>query len=254
MTPSSSGPAQTFIVVPCYNEAARFQVERFRTFLEMHPSVSFVLVSDGSSDATVAVLKHVQQGFEPRVFVIDRKENRGKAETVREGMLYALDLNEAEVIGFWDADLATPLEAIFDMLPVLESQPAIQMVFGARVKLLGRQIHRKTMRHYLGRVFATTVSTMLSLAIYDTQCGAKLFRATHGLRSMCSEPFITRWVFDVELIARWVRLNSFDKKAVEESIYEYPLHVWEDIAGSKLKPRDFLKGLLDVVRIYRKYF
>lgn len=240
-------------MVPCYNEASRFQVDKFRTFLELHPSISFVLVNDGSRDETISVLKRVQQGFEQRVYIIDRKENRGKAETVREGMLYALDHRGADIVGFWDADLATPLEAIFDMLPVLESRPEIQMVFGARVKLLGRHIHRKTARHYLGRVFATTVSTMLHLAIYDTQCGAKLFRASDRLNSICSEPFITRWVFDVELIARWIRLNQFDMKAVEASIYEYPLHAWEDVAGSKLKSTDFLKGLRDVVRIYRKY-
>jgi glycosyltransferase involved in cell wall biosynthesis len=246
-------PLDTFIVVPCYNEAARFQVEQFRSFLALHPSVSFVLVSDGSRDETVSVLKRVEQGFESRTHIIDRKENRGKAETVREGMLYALENRGADIVGFWDADLATPLEAIFDMLDVLASRPEIQMVFGARVKLLGRDIRRKTARHYLGRVFATVVSTMLRLPIYDTQCGAKLFRATDDVRRICEEPFLTRWVFDVELIARWIRLNRFDLKTVEGSIYEYPLHAWEDVAGSKLKPSDFLKGLLDVVRIYRKY-
>ena len=242
------------IVVPCYNEASRLPVAHFREYLQQHPNLSFVLVNDGSSDDTSATLKQVQQGLENQVHVIDRAENRGKGESVREGMLYALDNLSPEVVGFWDADLATPLEAIGDLRPLLEQHPEVQMVFGSRVNLLGRHIKRQTVRHYLGRIFATSVSVMLRLPIYDTQCGAKLFRATPDLKHILSEgPFITRWVFDVELIARWIRFNRFAMDRVRQSIYEFPLYRWEDVGGSKVKPHDFLKAFVDVVRIYWTY-
>ena len=144
-----------------------------------------ILVNDGSRDNTAITLERVQQQAPERVFIIDRKENKGKAETVREGMLYGLRLSPGpEVIGFWDADLATPLEAVFDLLPILENRANVQMVFGARVSLLGRKILRNPARHYLGRIFATTVSWMLKLPIYDTQCGAKLFRASSQLETI----------------------------------------------------------------------
>jgi dolichyl-phosphate beta-glucosyltransferase len=93
----------------------------------------------------------------------------------------------------------------------------------------------------------------LGLPIYDTQCGAKLFRVGARTRSLFRDPFLSRWVFDVELIARYiVSVGSAQKAAC--GIYEYPLHTWTDVRGSKLKPTDFFVAFSDVVRIYWKYF
>ncbi len=179
--------------------------------------------------------------------------NQGKAEAVRAGMLQALDNFGPEAVGFWDADLATPLDLVSNLLAVLETQPAIEMVFGARVQLLGRRVERRAMRHYLGRIFATAVSNMLHLAIYDTQCGAKLFRVTPDTRRIFAEPFLSRWVFDVEILARYLALYGHDIRRLEQSIYEYPLEVWTDIAGSRVHAGDFLIAFWDVFRIHRKY-
>jgi dolichyl-phosphate beta-glucosyltransferase len=57
----------------------------------------------------------------------------------------------------------------------------------------------------------------------------------------------------VELIARWIRLNRFQRDLVRGTIFEYPLFSWEDVEGSKVKPRDFLRAFVDVIRIYRRY-
>ena len=138
-------------------------------------------------------------------------------------MLHALALDGCKITGFWDADLATPLEQIVDLAAVLLADPKLLMVFGARVRLLGRNIQRQPVRHYLGRCFATTASTLLRLPIYDTQCGAKLFRITPELGVVLADPFQSRWIFDVELLARFMARHRGAPDAVRDRIYEYPL-------------------------------
>ncbi len=125
---------------------------------------------------------------------------------------------------------------------------------GSRVKLLGKRIERRPLRHYLGRVFATAVSLALSLHVYNTQCGAKLFRVSASLNELFAEPFRSRWIFDVEIIARLVK-NRRGKKLPQpqEVVYEMPLTEWRDIRGSKVKPYDFVKAIIELARIYNHY-
>ncbi|HEY6991736.1 MAG TPA: glycosyltransferase [Bryobacteraceae bacterium] len=251
--PASSDTRNLCLIVPCYNEASRLDVESLRRFLCGDFRGHLVFVDDGSRDNTLQVLEQLQHGYEDRTAILACKPNRGKGEAVRSGILHALETFEPEIVGFWDADLATPLDTVYRFLRVLESHPEIEMVFGSRVKLLGRDVRRRATRHYLGRVFATAVSTMLRLPIYDTQCGAKLFRVESHTRRLFADPFLSKWVFDVEIIARYLQLCNGDPKRVEKVIYEYPLETWIDIAGSKVRPADFFRAFLDVLRIRRKY-
>jgi dolichyl-phosphate beta-glucosyltransferase len=243
----------TAIVVPCYNEALRLKTAEFIACARACPDICFLLVDDGSRDATWSVLERLRDEGGPSLRILRKPRNGGKAEAVRDGMNYAIEHLAPEFVGFWDADLATPLEAIEDLRCILLRRPSIEMVFGARVQLLGRRVERRPIRHYLGRIFATVVSTMLRLPIYDTQCGAKIFRATPQLAQVLAEPFVSKWVFDVEIIARFIRLNHGDPAVVASRIYEFPLSVWEDVAGSKVRSSDFLKAFRDVFRIYRRY-
>ncbi|MEE8509080.1 MAG: glycosyltransferase [Myxococcota bacterium] len=241
------------IVVPCFNEAERLPVERFASFPEQEPSVRFLFVNDGSTDSTLELLRKLQSRNPERFGFLDLETNRGKAEAVRRGMLAAFE-QQPSYAGYWDADLATPLDEIPRFVALLEERPALEMVLGSRVKLLGRIIERHAMRHYGGRVLATLSSMALNLAVYDTQCGAKLFRRTAGTTALFAEPFVTNWLFDVELLARFVReRRGTDRPRAEDAIYEFALHEWRDISGSNIRARDFFVALTEIAKIYRRY-
>jgi dolichyl-phosphate beta-glucosyltransferase len=240
------------IAVPCYNEELRLQVDQFVAFARDHADIHLLFVNDGSTDGTAALLQQLQAANPERISVLDQRPNAGKAEAVRNGMLQGL-ASGAEYVGFWDADLATPLDAIEPLLNVMTARPALEMVFGSRVRLLGRRVERQPLRHYLGRCFATAASLVLHLPIYDTQCGAKIFRATPNLASVLSKKFISRWIFDVEILGRFVQLNGGNAVPLQSTIFEYPLHEWYDIAGTRLKPLDFFKAFGELWTIRSTY-
>lgn len=243
----------TVIVIPCYNEAERLAVERLRAYVQSEPSVRLLFVDDGSQDATRERLASFVAEIGDAGQLLALPENCGKGEAVRRGLLQAF-AEEPRYAGYWDADLSAPLEAVADLRAVLEADPRIELVLGARVKLLGWAIERRALRHYLGRVFATVASQMLGLAVYDTQCGAKLLRVTERTRELFADPFLSRWVFDVELLARWIEgARAGALPPPEEALREHPLREWRHVPGSKIRPRDAWNVAADLVRIYARY-
>jgi glycosyltransferase involved in cell wall biosynthesis len=241
------------VVVPCYNEASRLDTGAFLEFLSQDRGISILFVNDASTDNTLTILQQLQSRCSEKIRVLNKLKNGGKGEAVRDGMLEAIRRGGSQAVGFWDADLATPLDAIPELLSELEKNDHLEMVLGSRVRLLGRDVHRKAIRHYLGRVFATVASILLSLHVYDTQCGAKLFRVTPQLEEILATPFCSRWVFDVEILARYIVANKDHRDHIDTTIYEYPLRKWEDVAGSKVHPLDFIVAFGDLLRIYQHY-
>jgi dolichyl-phosphate beta-glucosyltransferase len=226
---------QTAIVVPCYNEATRLVPEEFVACVLAQPALSFVFVDDGSTDGTFEVLSRTAPRAPNQISTLKLEGNVGKAEAVRRGVLKAFE-SEAELIGFWDADLATPLYNIEEFARILE-EPRLQLAMGSRVRLLGRRVQRDGFRHYTGRGFATLAALALQLPVYDTQCGAKLFRANATLREVFAEPFELGWSFDVEMLARLVRFARRNGVDPATQIVEVPLKEWIDAPGSKLRAR-----------------
>ena len=236
-----SGESVT-IVVPCFDEVGRLDVVALRQ-LATAMAGRVLLVDDGSRDGTgeVATDAAARHPHELGTLVLGR--NGGKGEAVRRGMLTAL-ADGAELTGYYDADLATPPAEMARLVEVLRQDPDLVAVLGARVALLGHRIERSLVRHYLGRLFATASSQVLGLPVYDTQCGAKVFRDSPVLRAALSTPFTSRWAFDVELLGR---LGA----GGDGGFLEVPLGQWHDVGGSKLRPRDAVTAAADLLRVRR---
>jgi len=244
-------PPGLALVVPCYNEADRLRPEAFLQFLATHPGVRLVMVDDGSEDGTGEVLEGLRGAAPAAVTTLRHSPRRGKAEAVRTGILEGI-AQHAALVGFFDADLSTPLRAIDDFLTVLRDRPEVEFVLGSRVMVMGRAVKRKAARHYLGRAFATAVSHALDLPVYDTQCGAKILRANAATAALFAAPFRSRWIFDVELIARYLRLPvAPGEPPRRDRLYELVLAEWHDTPGSKLRWHDFARAVVEVGYIWR---
>ncbi len=235
------------VVVPCFNEEKRLDGETFLDYVRRHPDVGFLFVDDGSRDGTAERLEHLRSNAPNAIAVHSMAKNSGKAEAVRTGMLLAL-AEDRESVGYWDADLSTPLDEITRFRDILRADAAILAVLGCRVRRLGADVRRRNVRHYMGRIFATAASIVLRLPVYDTQCGAKLFRVDARVREVFGSPLSSRWVFDVEVIARL--RSGLDDVQAQRLFYEQPLRRWNDVSGSKLGPGHMLIALLDLLRIW----
>jgi dolichyl-phosphate beta-glucosyltransferase len=238
------------LVVPCFNESERFSAEAFANALLEQPQLHFCFVNDGSKDATEAVLQAFCARFPARTELISLPQNAGKAEALRQGLLRTIEQGHA-FVGYWDADLATPLNAAPAFYTLLLSNDHIDIVMGSRVRLLGRNIARTPYRHYLGRLFATLASLALNLPVYDTQCGAKLMRNSRWLKLALDEPLGSRWCFDIVLIARY--LLDCVEHGNDPEIFELPLDTWIDVKGSKLTLWDGARAFMSLAKIAMQY-
>ena len=243
---------RVILVVPCYIEAARLAPAEFLAALPARPWLSLLFVDDGSTDGTVRVLESIEQACPGPGQMLALSKNCGKAEAVRTGVLEA-ERAHPDFIGFWDADLSTPLDAIDDFVALARRRPEMDCIIGSRVNLMGRSVERRMARHYVSRVFATAASHALDLPVYDTQCGAKLFRVRGDVLRVFDRPFHSRWIFDVEILERYLTLPVQDGGPPRRArIYELVLPSWHEVPGSKLRAWDFLWSFVEVFGVWRR--
>jgi len=244
---------KTALTIPCYNEEKRLEPEIYRRFLEKHEDIDLIFVDDGSSDGTFSLLQTIAEQNPGRAFALRLAVNSGKAEAVRQGVLDTFRRGY-EFGGYWDADNATPLRLAPELTACLRDEN-LEMVMGSRVNILGKRIRRSSGRHYLGRLFGTLASFILGQQIYDTQCGAKVFRNSEVMRGAFSQAFETGWTFDLELIARTIlaKRAAAPGAPAHTFIIEHPLDEWLDVPGSKLKSSHGFRILRDLWKVYSRY-
>jgi len=215
------------------------------------PQTSWIFVNDGSTDETQKTLTEIAKNSNSEV--IELPSNGGKAEAVRQGLLRALQTkNETQTprwVGFIDADTSfSPKEIprFLELATALEQdQPTVEAVWAARVALLGRDIQRTAYRHYVGRILATLMNSAVPQLPYDSQAGLKLFKANPKLTQILSQPFKTRWLFDVELLQRWQATTGSPM-----TIWEEPLNYWIEAPGSRITFRSYAQISKEIIQLF----
>ena len=231
------------IVVPCFNEEDRLNIDIFIKFLENNQKYFILFVDDGSTDNTKNLIK---SNIKNRMELFSLKKNSGKGEAIRQGFLYILEnYNDITHIAFWDADLSVPLEEIllFFKYDNLYAKSA-DAIFGSRIKRLGSNISRSKYRHWLSRIFITVINFLIKdIKSYDSQCGAKIF-SVETARKVFDKPFISSWIFDIE-----IQLRMKDCY-----LLEYPVTEWTEIHGSKINFfKTAFRVLKDIRHIRKEY-
>ena len=229
------------LVVPCKDEALRLDRGAFLQAVESIPGLAFLFVDDGSTDSTASVLAHLTKAS-MSIDALYLPKNVGKAEAVREGIRHLLSIGGTGLVGFWDADLATPLEVVRRFAAAFEDDPNLIMVIGSRWPHLGASVDRSAFRSYTGGVMKFLIRCLLPAPIYDTQCGAKVMTRALAER-LFARRFVSRWLFDVELFRR------MERREILCGVRELPLDSWRDVAGSKMTFRSAAFSVFDLLRI-----
>jgi len=236
------------IVVPCFNEQNRLPVNDYTTFLENTPKAKVCFVNDASTDATKEVLQSLQSLLPKQIILLDNERNSGKAEAVREGVLFCYKEKLAPQIAYLDADLATSLEECYEISTNLNSQKSF--VFASRILKIGSVVERRFLRFLFGRIIATFISNILNIKVYDTQCGCKVFTSKIA-NLLFGKPFISKWLFDVELFSRI--LCHYGESEGLRMMEEIPVKQWIDQGESKVKISYFFRLWYDLFLIRKTH-
>ncbi len=233
------------VVIPCYNEAERLSSTEFKDFAHRNLGYHLCFVNDGSTDNTLAVLEELKSGNEENISIYDCVQNGGKAEAVRQGMLHLEKDSQLDYIGFLDADLSTDFRDFDDLVQTLENSE-YKIVSGSRMSRMGADITKESARKIISMTINLIIRTILKMPFNDTQCGAKIMKRDI-VKMLFTKPFITKWLFDVELFMRMRK--HYGKQEVKKFICEQPLKRWIHADGSKLSMKDSIKIVGQLAKI-----
>jgi glycosyltransferase involved in cell wall biosynthesis len=210
------------VVIPAFNESERLPSTLLRAaeYLGSVPWRSRIIVVDnGSVDDTAGVALRIARSQSVPIEVVGCARP-GKGAAVRRGLLSG----RAPFVGFFDADLATPLDTLEVALQHLRDGAA--GVVASR-HLPGSHIVRaQPMTRRLGGAAFRFATHRIVKDVRDTQCGFKFFERTAVTRALV-QCRTTGFAFDAELLGR---IQSDGGRIVEVPVS------WTDDAASTFRP------------------
>ncbi len=233
-TSARRGTRSLTIVLPAYNEAQRIgpALDELFAYLDaptperMHPHIDVLVVDDGSTDSTAAMIRarpeaaRSADGDQARLDVL-AVPHAGKGSAVKAGMLAA----QGDLVVFADADMATPPSELPKLVAALET---VDVALGSRIQPDGTDMRatQPRYRRMLGSLFHALASIWVVGDVKDTQCGFKGFTRA-AAQDLFARQQVTSIVFDVELV-HLARRRGYQIAVV-------PIR-WEDVRGSRLRP------------------
>lgn len=237
---------RALVVIPAFNEGQRLPrlLDGAVPELARRPDLDVVVADDGSREEdarqmreAVARAASALGAGSGRLELVRHPQNRGKGAVLRAAFRGQAEARTHDVVGFLDADGSTTFADFVRLVDLLRAHAdSVDAYLGCRLKCLGVPVERNATRHAMGRVFATMVSHLFAIPVYDSQCGAKVFKAsllTQSLLELCDDD---RWLFDTQLvISLWWQGARLRESPVP----------WRETAGGKVSllsdpPRMFL--------------
>ena len=164
------GPYVT-VILPCYNEEGHViaEVERITRAMDGSGySYELLAIDDGSTDRTLARLHEASAGF-PHLQVVPMRRNGGSGVVRRIGTQRA----RGEIVVWTDADMTYPNERIPELVQVLEKDPMVDQVVGARTSEQGTYKLLRVPAKWFIRKFAERLT---GARIPDLNSGLRAFR------------------------------------------------------------------------------
>ncbi len=230
------------VVIPTFNESATIAstIATVQAYLaEHHPGAELIITDDGSTDGTPAIVESAPTPPEVTRRLVRLPANRGKGAALKAGMADTT----ADVVAFFDADLAYPLEALELGLAAITT--GADLALGARD--LGTATDSRALytlpRRLATHAFGAIVNQLLALDVGDTQCGFKLFRGDVA-RRLFEELTFDGFAFDVELI--WLAKHH------GYIIDRFPIAMRRGDRSAVRLIRDSVNMLTDIVRLSRR--
>jgi dolichyl-phosphate beta-glucosyltransferase len=228
------------LVVPLFNEQPRFEEfgQQLVDFIARYPSGSQLLfVDDGSTDSTSRLVEELVAKNPGSAVGLLRRRHEGKGAAVAAGIREL----QAQLLGFCDLDLSTPLDQLERVLQV--AVRADVLAVGSR-DLAGSRLTRPEgrVREALGRLYNRLLQATVTPGVVDTQCGAKVAAREiwEAILTHCVE---RGYAWDAETIAV--------ARALDIPVQEVPID-WRHDERSKVRVvRDGTAMVLATRRIYR---
>jgi glycosyltransferase involved in cell wall biosynthesis len=210
------------LLIPAYNEERRIGpvLRDYASYFQKRYSGRFqiTVVLNGCRDNTLGVVQGVAAEF-PMIDSVEFKEPIGKGGALIEGLKLG---SWAEVVGYVDADGATPPTAFHELIRRIGEA---ECVIGSRW-MSGAVLHQEQTRkrQVASRCFHFIIQMLFWMNIRDTQCGAKVMRRD-AVEKIYPQLRIADMAFDINLL--------YSLKRAGCRILEVPTE-WTDKAGSKV--------------------